>query len=434
MGNMEGSTERYPMDAGGAVQLLTGVKEQTPAVLLEYGIRGSVDSERLRAATERALDVFRLFRMRLTLDVTGTPVYEPNPAAVDVYPYDGKMHFFGKESNGFLFRVYHDSNRILLSISHILTDFAGAREFLKCILCFYFNIAGGNPAEIRKLLEVDPDDTRDPYTLYGDPEARSYSMADRWHNGLVVPSTIRYRQGETITVHDVSFPVRDFIRISRHAESSVFPLLTWLTGSALAETYGGEDCVVTGAGSFNCRHMFLSRTPLNFSQTFVTVLDPREKNMDPDSRLTVQRARMDLELEKGTIARSIASRWDTAEKNMAAARDYVMDQDKRDAERRAFALRSTYFITYVGHIDVGADLEQHIDDVRVMGTVTRVPTVIYAFERGGHLTLRTLEVGCGKSIAPALLEIAQAQGIDGRTTGPCGRQMDTFPLEDLFLN
>ena len=85
-------------------------------------------------------------------------------------------------------------------------------------------------------------------------------------------------------------------------------------------------------------------------------------------------------------------------------------------------------------IDAGADLERHIDDVRVMGTVTRVPTVIYAFERGGHLTLRTLEVGCGKSIAPALLEIAQARGIDGRTTGPCGRQMDTFPLEDIFPN
>ena len=432
MENRQGSARTYRIDTGGAVQLLTGVKEQTPAVLLEYCIRGSVCSERLRTATERALDVFRLFRVRLTLDGTGTPVYEPNPAAADVYPYDGKMHFFGRESNGFLFRVYHDDNRILLSISHVLTDYAGAAEFMKCILRFYFNIAGGNPAGIRELLELDPDDTRDPYTLYGDPGARSYSMAGRWHNGLVVPSTIRYRQGETITVHDVSFPVRDFIRISRHAESSVFPLLTWLTGNALAETYGGGDCVVTGAGSFNCRHMFRSRTPLNFSQTFVTVLDPREKNMDFDSRLTVQRARMDLELESGTIARSIASRKDNAVKMMANARDYVMDQDKRDAERRAFALRSTYFITYVGHMDVGADLTHHIDDVRVMGTVTRVPTVIYAFERGGLLTLRTLEVGCGKSIAPALLEAAQARGIDGGIAGSSGRQMDTFPLEELF--
>ncbi len=430
---MEGSVDGYrKIDAGGAVQLLTGIREQTPAILLEYGTHGPVDCVRLRSAVEKALDVFRLFRVSLATDESGMPVYAYNPAAVEVYPYDGKMHLFGRESNGFLFRVYHEGSRILLSILHVLTDFTGANEFMKCILGFYFGIDGGNPDIIRRNLAVDPDDARDPYDLYGDADARSYSMASRWNNGLVVPSDIRYRRGEPIVVHDVCFPIGDFISISRHAESSVFPLMAWLTGNALARTYGGEDLVITGAGSFNCRSMFGSRTPLSFSQTFVTVLDPRERHMDMDARLTVQRARMDLELEKGTIARSIAVRREKTGRMMEDALRHIADQDSRDAERRAFAGSSTYFFSYFGHIDTGTELGQHIADAGFNITVTRVPTVVLAFERGGVLTLRIQEVGCRKSIAPALLETSRSLGIPGSMGGPVVKYMDAFPLEELF--
>lgn len=433
MEKSECCTECCPIDAGGVVQLITGIKEQSPAFLIEYCTKEIIDSEKLRKAVQRSLEVFRTFQVKPVFDdKSQKPVYQFNPAEADVYPYDGRPHFFGSESNGYLFRVYYTEKSVLLSMCHTLTDFFGANEFMKCILCFYFDIADSRPEKIRKLLAVDPDDMRDPYTLYGSFYSPGFSMKKKWQNELEIPNRMQYRRGEPITVHELVFPISDFLKTSKRAESSVFPLLTWLTGSAVAKTYGGKDKLLTGAGSFNCRSMFKSRTPKCFSQTFPTVLHPREQKMDLNMQLTVQRARMDIELEKGTIAGSIALRKKQAENILENAQQYILDQESRDAERRASARRSTYFLTYLGHFEVEAALDRYIENVDVVSTVTRVPIVAGACEWKRLLHIRIQEIGCENSIAPAILEIAEAIGITGSIKPPFTKQFDTFPLEELY--
>ncbi len=318
-------SERYtgccPIDAGGVVQLITGIKEQSPAFLIEYCTKEIIDREKLRKAVQRALGVFRTFQVKPVFDdKSRKPVYQFNSAEADVCPYDGRPHLFGSESGGYLFRVYYTEKSVLLSICHTLTDFFGANEFMKCILCFYFDIADSRPEEIRKPLAVDPDDPLDPYTLYGSFDSSGFSMGKKWQNELEISNRMLYRRGEPITVHDLVFSISDFLKISKRAESSVFPFLTLLTGRAVAKTYGGEDKLLTGAGSFNCRRMFNSRTPKCFSQTFTTVLHPRERQMDLNTQMTIQRARMDIELEKETIARSIALRKKQADNMLENAR------------------------------------------------------------------------------------------------------------------
>jgi hypothetical protein len=208
--------------------------------------------------------------------------------------------------------------------------------------------------------------------------------------------------------------------------------MTWLTGKAIAKTYGGENKLLTGAGAFNCRSMFKSRTPKCFSQTFTTVLHPRERYMDLNTQLTVQRARMDIELEKGTIARSIAMRKKQAADILENARQYIWDQESRDAERRASARKSTYFLSYLGHFEIEAALDKYIENVDVVSTLTRVPIIAGACEWKGLLHIRIQEIGCENSIAPAILEIAENIGINGKMMPPFQKQFDTFPLEELY--
>ena len=433
MRKSNGYPESFPIDTGGVVQLITGIKEQSPAFLIEYNTREMVDREKLRIAVNKALAVFRPFQVKLVRsDMDRRPVYTFNFAEADVYPYDGRPHAYGLESSGYLFRVYYEKCRILLSMDHALTDFFGAHEFLKCILCFYFEIADGSPEEIRKLLAVDPDDFQDPYTLYGCTNLRGFSMKNKWQNALEIPNRMLYRRGEPIKVHELVFSISDYLKISKRAESSVFPLLTWLMGKAVAKTYGGEDKLLTGSGSYNCRSMFNSRTPKGFSQTFTTVLHPRERNMDMDVQLTVQRARMDIELEKETISSSLAVRKEMADHILADAGRYILDQDQLDAERRASARRSTYFLSYLGHMAAGTALEKYIEDVSAVGTVTRVPIVANVWEWKGLLHFRTLEIGCEHSIAPAVLEIADGLGITGRMMAPFEIRLDYYPLEELY--
>ena len=228
--------QSFPIDAGGVTQLLTGIKEQSPAIFIESSTKEVINREKLRAAVKKALDVFRVFRVKLALDCTQKPVYEFNAAEADVYPYDGKSHAYGAESNGYLFRVYYAENRVQLTIHHTLTDFFGAFEFMKCILCFYFDVADGRPEEIKKLLAVDPDDPRDPHTLYGNIDLPGLSMKDKWKNELEIPNRMRYRRGEPIKIHELVFSISDILKITRRAESSVFPFLSWLIGNAVAKT------------------------------------------------------------------------------------------------------------------------------------------------------------------------------------------------------
>lgn len=210
MRKSNGYPESFPIDTGGVVQLITGIKEQSSAFLIEYNTREMVDREKLRIAVNKALAVFRTFHVKLVRsDMDRRPVYTFNFAESDVYPYDDRPHAYGEESSGYLFRVYYKECRILLSMDHALTDFFGAHEFLKCILCFYFEIADGCPDEIRKLLAVDPDDFRDPYILYGCTDSRGFSMKNKWQNELEIPNRMLYRRGEPIKVHELVFSISD---------------------------------------------------------------------------------------------------------------------------------------------------------------------------------------------------------------------------------
>ena len=113
MEKSERCTEYFPIDAGAVVQLITGIKEQSPAFLIEYSTREMINSEKLRKAVQRALEVFRSFQVKPVLDEKSRkPVYQFNSAEADIYPYDGRPHFFGRESSGYLFRVYYTEKSI----------------------------------------------------------------------------------------------------------------------------------------------------------------------------------------------------------------------------------------------------------------------------------------------------------------------------------
>ncbi|MBQ7149226.1 MAG: hypothetical protein IJR96_10810 [Pseudobutyrivibrio sp.] len=330
-GQKEDLEEIYSLDSGGFTQFLTGVKEQTPSIQLKCTIKELVDKDRLRDAVEKTLNIFSTFKMTLALGGSNQiPVYKVNSKDVDVYFYDGEPHNYGKESNGYLFRVYYFDKSILLSFNHILTDAFGVSEFLKCILFFYFNIFDNNDQEIRKRLKVDPDDFRDLYALYGNPDCESFSIKDKWQNEVVVPNGMKYRKGESVKGHRIVFSIQDFIKISKKAESSVFPFMSWLVSNAIARTYGDENKLVTGAGAYNCRKMFNSNTSRSFSQSYVTVFHPKERSMNLEQQLTIQRGRMDIETEEGTISKSIAERKNFMDRMIGNARGYIFDQQSRD--------------------------------------------------------------------------------------------------------
>ena len=417
---------RAQIDTGGLLQFITGKKEQSPTVLLEYTLDQNIDKDRLQNALERALDVFALFKVRIVLTDQKMPLYEDNPNRPQVYEYDRQQHFFGKESEGYLFRLYYSEDKVILSAHHMLSDFHGLYNFMKCILGFYFEIDQSG------LIDLDPSDTRDPYELFRSKEQPSLSRSGKWKNEIIIPHEMKFHRGERTDYSRLSFSLSEILSRTKKAESSVFPFFSWIISKAIAKEYDGKDLSILGCGGFDCRSIFGSKTPRCFSHSFITVLHPHEQNMDIEQQLTIQKARMFLELDEGTIANDIALRKESADTKMRQLDKFILDQDALDIKRKQASQQIAFFHSYTGSLDDAAGLARYIKDIDLHMAVTRNPIVAETYSRYDNIYCTLEETGVMRSIVPAMMEVADENGISCSLIGSGKLCVDTFPMEELF--
>lgn len=422
------------IDVGGLSQFYTGWKELSPSMLLEYTLKEAIHPEKMQDALKRATGIFSVFRVRIALNDRRQPVYETVESDPVLYREDGKQHAFGKESGGYLFRVSYDGNRILLSMHHALTDFFGANEFLKYILRCYLHLTDDAVDISENTIAADVSDLRDPYDLYGDIRSAGYSPAGKWKNELIVPSHIIYRREIPQPTCSIVFSAEKILQTAIKSDTSVFPLLSWLIANAAAVTYGAEDRIVTGGGSADFRKIYHSRTPLNFSQSFSTVLLPREKKMSPELQLTVQRFRMDLMTDRDTTDREIALRRQKIKQMNGPIEAYVMNQEELDCTRREMEKQNAFFLIYTGRMDLPEDLAEYTESFFFACPTTRGPLKIVAYSWKGSITLNITEQACEKSIIPELQGILDRFSTQSRRTGSGMKCYDYYPMEELLQN
>lgn len=420
------------LNTGSLFQFYTGCKEQSPVILLEYTLRETIDPEKLQAALTRSIGVFSVYRVKLALNEKRQPVYEENELSPRVYAEDGKLHALGKESRGYLFRVSYAGRRICLSIHHMLTDFFGANEFLKYIMRCYLHQLDEGIDISENTISVDTDDLRDPYTLFGDISAAGYNVNDKWENELVIPSCIQYRRGEAQNVRRLVFPVEKILLAAKKTDSSVFPLLSWIMSNAAAKTYDAEDKIVVGRGAANYRTFYSSKTPFCFSFAFKMVLHPRERSMDLETQLTVQRFRMDLKLERKTMDREIALRREWARQMDGPIEEYVMNQEAMDQERREQEKRAAFFISYLGRMDLPDDIAKHVESCYFNSPTTRGPLMAVAYSWRGSMVMNVSEMACQKTIVPEIVNILEQYSVENSVKDLGERSYDYYPLEELI--
>ena len=417
---------RTQIDTGGLLQFITGRKEQSPTVLLEYTLDRIIDKDRLQGALERALEVFPSFKVRIVLTDQKELLYEENLNRPGVYEYDGRQHFFGRESEGYLFRLYYSEDKVILSAHHMLSDFHGIYNFVKCILGFYFEV------DPRDMIDLDPSDPRDPYELFRSRELPSLSQSGKWKNEIVIPHDMKFRRGERVDYSRLSFSLSEILRRTKKAESSVFPFLSWIIAKAIAKEYNGKDLSILGCGGFDCRSIFGSKTPKCFSHSFITILHPNEQNMDIEQQLTIQKARMFLELDEGTIANDIAFRKESAGTKARQLDRFILDQDALDVRRKRSSQNIAFFHSYTGRLDDAAGLARYTKDIDLHMAVTRNPIVAVTYSRYDNIYCTLEEAGVARSIVPAMIEVAGENGISCSPVGSGQLYMDTFPMEELF--
>ena len=420
------------MDMGGFSQFYTGYLEPSPVILVEYTMKEPVDPEKLQAAAAMAADVFHVYRVKLALNEKRQPIYEDNSLVPEVYEDDGGPHAFGEKSRGYLFRIEYRGCRIRLSIHHMLTDLCGANEFLKYILRCYLHQIDGNIDISKDTIALDPDDLRDPFELYGDSNAEGYNMADKWKNELTIPTGMQYRRCMPYPCRSLVFPIEPVLEAANKTDSSVFPLISWLMSVAMTEVYDANDKILVGRGAVNYRALYGSRTPLCFAQSFKTVRLPRERDLDLETQMTVQRFRMDLKLQRATTDQAIAALREWVSGLDGPMEDYVLDQESLDQERKNGEKSSVFFISYAGKMDLADDIAEFVDSFYFNVPSTRGPVMATAYSWGKNLHINVTEVDCEKSIVPAMMGILKKYEVDSIQTEYRKLTYDYYPMEELL--
>lgn len=420
------------IDTGALSQLYIGYREQSPVIVVEYTLKEAVDEEKLQNALTAAIRVFPAFRVRLALNEKRQPVYEENELPPCVYADDGRSHAFGRESGGYLFRLSCCGRRIKLSLHHMLTDVTGANAFLVYILrCYLHQI---HPAiDISEhTIPLDPRDLRDPYDLYGDMQADGYDMSSQWENELVIPNHMQYRRYENYPYRTIVFPVERLLAAAKKTDSSAFPLLFWLMANAAIRTYNAEDKILVASGAANYRTLCGSKTPLNFSRSFSTVFLPRERHMSLETQLTVQRAKMDLQLDRETVRREIAVRKAAIAQKTGPIEAYVLDQEALEKKRKAAERKSAFYLSYSGKNELPADIAGYVDGFYVNSPTARGPLRTTAYSWGENIYLHISEQSCETSIVPAMTELLHQYDTECRTDRLTPYAYDYFPMEELL--
>ncbi len=219
---------------------------------------------------------------------------------------------------------------------------------------------------------------------------------------------------------------------ARKTDSSVFPLLFWMMATAAAETYDAKDRIVVGKGAANYRPIYGSRTPLCFAKTFKTVLLPRERSLDLETQLTVQRFRMDLKLQRRTTDEELAEHIAYVKQLDGPIEDYVTDQEKLDRERREGEKSSAFFISYPGRTDLPKDIAKYVDAFYFNGPSTRGPLMVTANSWGKDMYVNMNELACEKSIVPAMIGLLERYGVESRMIGQYDLSYDYYPMEELL--
>ncbi len=420
------------IDTGALSHFYTGCHEQSPVMMLSYSLKEAVDAERLQAATVRAVNAFPVFRVKLALNEKRQPVYEENECAPRVYADDGKPHAFGRESDGYLFRISCGGSRIRLSIHHMLTDFTGAHAFLVFLLRCYLHQTDEGIDDSESTIPLDPRDFRDPYELYGDIRAAEHDPPDRWENELVIPSDMQYRRYERYQHRTLLFPAERVLHAAKKTDSSILPMLFWLLSNAAARTYQAEDLVLTAGSAVNCRRMFGSRTPLNFSRSFAMYFLPRERCMDLETQLTVQRAKMDLQLDASAISRKIADRREAMKQKDGPIEAYVTDREALERKREREGRKTAFYVSYPGRADLPADLASYVESFYFNSPTTRGAIKANAYSWGPNMVIHINEQMCKKTIAPAMKEILRQNGVESSLSEPVETSYDYYPMEELI--
>ncbi len=319
------------------------------AVRLTVRLRDPIDGELLRQALDRVQE--RYPYLLASLKRNENDIYmEPNPLPVVLHQGDDAVCLNTPASNGHLWAVCMQEDRIHLDTYHGLTDGDGMYRLLASLLYHYCarrygveeaDTEGYLAGSVREEETLDPQDaleTIDLSTLETPPLQPAFTLETDGGLTLSAPS-----------IWDIEIPEEAFIRFTSAHDASPGTMVSLLLARAIDGLFPDRDKEIVNAYVINARpmlhaertrHVCLSMALLDYSD--------RVRRMPMQKQCTVYRGKTFAQSYEPAVVRSMTV---NASQIRAAAQAAATVEDKEQVFTGAFNGGNgyiTYLVSYVG--------------------------------------------------------------------------------------
>ncbi len=269
----------YRLDVSAQFYPIISTRRAQSLFRLSAVMENTVDPELLRSAAEDVLKRFPTFKVRLRKGYAWY-YFEENTAAVKVFPSTGRLlrPIDTRETDGYLFRIAYEGEKIEFEVFHAVCDGMAALEFLKALVWRYAVLSGA-PVEGREGvadLNAEPSDEEAEDAFYRYYRPIRFGDVDlkglMGEIPLLLPGTIA-EDGYGGTYCGVS--AQAVAAKAKEMGASFTSLICGALAYTIEKLSGGRRAVIIMV-PVNLRAMFPSKTLRNFVNFVRLTFKPRE--------------------------------------------------------------------------------------------------------------------------------------------------------------
>ena len=380
----------------------------------------------LREAVKESLKVFYLFSLQPFFTADNKVEFKENPNEVPVYRLDEGKHLLGSaDTNGYMFCVYYEEDRIKLSASHVVGDARADIDFLERIVFEYYRLKGAFSADntgsedvpsIRPeeeaftglyeaaLSHIENIETKSDETKAADCE-------------ILFPTYIEktdrpYDSGRLYMKRSISFSYDSLLKIAKRYDVSPSLIISDAISRAMERVYDTEGKNFKICVSVDMRNKYGVDSMHNFATGIYLIYPSDGGKPEPEKRYEILKEEFKRALDFNKLSKGIKE--DAELMKMLEA--YLNLNDYKSVEavvnKGLMDKLPSFYIASMGRFNFKESIRDHIKTVDFNGVPTTGETCYYSFVYEGRYTLNIAGCHENKETSEALVNILNEMGLD----------------------
>ena len=212
-----GYMDKYPIEAAGSTI------ENNPMYRIVF--KKPVDPIRLESAFIDAMKIYPIFKTKVMFDKEYYLETNNKPLRIKKVKEDDRPKVFGNTTNDYPWQCCYYENKLTFEWLHGVSDGVGVLNFLKEMLCFYFNAPSTKPTNrylIATGLEPFFDKKENGKDYHVDPDGFSFKKFKKIEN-----------RGYKTDCHELVCDTDEILKLSKDMRSSISLIVTLLYSKAI---------------------------------------------------------------------------------------------------------------------------------------------------------------------------------------------------------